>query len=85
LFLTHEYSNRYTIGICCDTKLPNYDNLINIFLSNLNTKFFFENRGTYPITDLKVDYQPLNAGNFSQRFPSSNFVYANSTVEPINV
>ncbi len=85
LFLTHEYSNRYTVGICCDTKLPNYDNLIKNFMSNLNTKFFFENRGTFPITDLKVNFQSLNFNNFSQGFSNSNFVYANSTVEPISV
>jgi hypothetical protein len=85
LFLTHEYSNRYTYGICCDTGLPNYDKLINLFLQNTNSKFLFENRGTFPITDLKVNNQPLNANNFIQQFANSNFVYANSTVEPIDV
>jgi hypothetical protein len=71
--------------MCCDTGLPNYDSLINAFQHNPKTKYFFENRGTYPITEKEINYSPLNTLNFSQAFPISNFIYANSTIEPINV
>jgi len=84
LFLTHQYGNRYTIGLCCDTGLPTYEGLIYAFRRNPKTKFFFENRGTYPVSNQISNFEPLNAANFAQRFPNSNFIYANSATEPIN-
>jgi len=85
VFLTPEFANRYTIGICCDTGRPKYDSLINVFKNNTNASFVFEKRGTYSITDIPIESLQLDNSNYINVFSQSNFIYQNSTIEPVKV